>query len=186
MAKWKQLSKHEYEFISAFPRYVKTLTGLFVGLLMVAGGVAILIYGTGGQHSISAYIFGILFLLIGLPVVAVAIVLWPWKRVRWVRVYEEGLRWSAGGREHRYRWEEVRNVDRTEMDVVGPDERRTDWTRTAYLNLRFADGTGVSFDPALMDYSKLAGYVQRAVAASQLAESAVELDEAGKTFGPVH
>src|SRR5262245_30138361 len=171
MAKWKQLSKHEYEFISAFPRYVKTLTGLFVGLLMVAGGVAILIYGTGGQHSISAYIFGILFLLIGLPVVALAVVLWPWKRVRWVRVYEEGLRWSAGGREHKYRWEDVRSVGRIEMDVVGPDERRTDWTRTASLELRFSDGTAISFDPALADYDKLARLVQQSAAASQMAEA---------------
>jgi hypothetical protein len=186
MAKWKLLSKHEYEFLGAFPRYVKTLTCFFVGLLMTNGGAATLIYGTGGPNTISAWIFGILLLLIGLRLAAVAVVLWPWQRVRWVRVYEEGLRWQVGGREHKCRWDEVTRVDRTEMDVVDSDGRRTDWTRTAYLVLRLADGTSASFDPALSDYSRLANKVQQAVAACQLAEAEVELDEGGKTFGLVH
>jgi hypothetical protein len=186
MAKWKRISKHDYEFLGAFPRYVKTLLGFLAGLGMAVGGAAILLYGTGGQNSISAYIFGFLFLGFGLLLAGAMVVSWPWRRVRWVRVYEEGLKWQAGRREHKYRWDEVTNVSRTELDVVGTDGRRSPLSRTAYLVLRFADGTGVQFDPALTDYEKLARYAQQAAAASQLAESAAELDEAGKTFGPVH
>jgi hypothetical protein len=37
MAKWKLVSKHEYEFIAAFLRYAMTLGGLLAGLLMAAG-----------------------------------------------------------------------------------------------------------------------------------------------------
>jgi hypothetical protein len=157
-----------------------------LGLLLTAGGAAILVYGTGGENSISAYIFGILFSVFGLLLTGVMVLLWPWKRVRWVRVYEEGLRWKAGRREHKYRWDEVTHVDRTEMDVVGPDGHRTDWTRTAYLVLRFADGSGVSFGPALSDYSRLANYAQQAAAARQLAAAAAELEGDGKAFGFVH
>ncbi len=186
MSKWNLVSKHKYEFLSAFPRYVKTLGGLLVGLGMTAGGAALLLYGTGGRNSFSAWIFGGLFLLLGLVLAGAMVLTWPWKRVRWVHVYEEGLRWQAGRREYKYRWDEVAGVNRTEIDVIGPDGRRTPFGRTAYLVLRFADGTGVSFDPALSDYSKLAAYAQQAAAASQLAEAAVELDEVGKEFGPVH
>jgi hypothetical protein len=186
MAKWKLVSKHEYEFLSAFPRYVKTLGGLLFGLLMTAGGAAILIFGTDGQYSFSAYLFGILFVVFGLLLAGAMIISWPWRRVRWARVYEEGLRWQAGRREYKYRWDEVADVSRTEMDIVGPDGRRSGMTRTAFLNLRFADGRRANFDPALTDYGKLADYAQRAVAECQLAGAAAEVDEVGKTFGPVH
>jgi hypothetical protein len=185
MARWKLVSKHEYEFGAALPQYLKMLGCLLFGLLLAAGGAALLIYGTGGQNSFSAWIFGCLFLVFGLLLAGAMVVVWPWQRVRWVRVYEEGLRWQVRSREHKYRWEDVTNVNRTEMDIVGPDGRRTDFTRTAYVVLRFADGSAVSFDPALTDYGKLAGFVQQAVADRQLAEAAVELDETGKTFGPV-
>jgi hypothetical protein len=186
MAKWKLVSKHEYDFLSAFPGYVKKLTGLLLGLGMTAGGGALLLYGTGGKNSFTAWIFGSVFLLFGLLLAGTMVLVWPWKRVRWARAYEEGLKWKAGRREYKYRWDEVTNVSRTEMDIVGPDGRRTPLTRTAFVVLRFADGTGVSFDPALTDYGKLASYAQQAAAASQLAESGGELDEAGKEFGPVH
>jgi hypothetical protein len=186
MAKWKLVSKHPYEFLSAFPGYVKMLGGLLVGLGMTAGGAALLYYGTGGRNAFSAWVFGGLFLLFGVLLSGAMILVWPWKRVRWVRVYEEGLRWKAGRREYKYRWDEVTSVSRTEMDIVGPDGRRSDFSRTAWVALRLADGTGVTFDPALGDYTKLAKYVQQAAAARQLAEAAVELDESGKEFGPVH
>jgi hypothetical protein len=185
MAKWKLVSKHNYEFLAAVPQYLRALIGLVVGLLLTGGGAAILIYGTGGPNSLSAYIFGIVFLLVGLLTSGVIVLLWPWRRVRWVRVYEEGLRWKAGRREHEYRWDEVTNVGRTEMEVIGADGRRTPLGRTSYLDLRLADGTRVSFDPSLTKYDKLANYVQQAATASQLA-TAGELDEAGKTFGLVH
>jgi hypothetical protein len=186
MAKWKLVSKHEYSFLSAFPDYVKRLGCLAVGLVMTAGGAALLLYGTGGKNSFSAWVFGGLFLVLGLLAAGTMVLIWPWKRVRWARVYEEGLKWKVRSREHKYRWDEVASVNRTEMEFVGPDGRRSTSSRTAYVVLRFADGTGVSFDPALTDYGKLANYVQQAVAASQLAESGGELDEAGKEFGPVH
>jgi hypothetical protein len=186
MAKWKLVTKHEYEFLSAFPDYVQRLGCLAVGLAMTAGGAALLLYGTGGKNSFSAWIFGGLLLLFGLLAAGSMVLLWPWKRVRWARVYEEGLKWQAGRREYKYRWDEVTSVNRAEMEFVGPEGRRSTSSRVAYVSLRFADGTGVSFDPALTNYDKLANYVQQAVAASQLAESGGELDEAGKTFGPVH
>jgi hypothetical protein len=186
MAKWKLVSKHPYEFLSAFPLYVKMLGCLLLALLLSGAGAAILLFGTGGKNSFMAWVFGGLFLVVGLPITAMMVAVWPWKRVRWVRVYEEGLRWKVRSRVHKYRWDEVTNVRRTEMDIVGPDGRRTDFSRTAYLILRFADDTGVTFDPALKDYTKLANYAQQAVAASQLAESAVELEQGGKEFGPVH
>src|SRR5262249_2731412 len=119
MAKWKLVSKHEYEFIAAFPRYVMTLVGELVGLLMAARGAAVLIYGTDWDNItnlIPALIFGVLFLGLGLLIAVLAVVFWPWKPVRWVKVYEEGLRWKAGGREHKCRWEEVTSVNRTEMN----------------------------------------------------------------------
>src|SRR5262249_33774329 len=115
MAKWKLISKHEYEFIAAFPRYVMTLGGMLLGLLMTAGGVALLVFGTGGDNIsniIPAVIFGVLLVLFGLLIAAGSVVFWPWKLVRWVRVYEEGLRWQVGGREHKCRWEEVAKVNR--------------------------------------------------------------------------
>jgi hypothetical protein len=186
MARWKLLSRHEYEFLSAFPRYVKTLGGLLLGLLMTAGGVAILIFGTDGPNFISGYIFGFLLLGFGLLLAAAMVLTWPWKPVRSVRLYEEGLRWTAGGREHSYPWEDVTHINRTELDVVGSDGRRTDWTREAYLVLRFADGKGVTFDPALSDYSKLARIAQQAATAAQLAQGDGELDADGKQFGPIH
>src|SRR5262249_12150697 len=121
MAKWKLLSKHEYEFLSAFPDYVQRLGCLAVGLAMTAGGAALLVCGTGGRTSLSAGIFGGILLLFGLLAAGTMVLLWPWKRVRWARVYEEGLKWKAGRREHKYRWDEVSSVNRAEMDVVGPD-----------------------------------------------------------------
>src|SRR5262249_23457749 len=150
MAKWKLISKHEYEFIAAFPRYVMTLGGLLLGLLMAAGGVALLIFGTGGDNIsniIPAVIFGVLLGLFGLLIGAGSVFFWPWKPVRWVRVYEEGLRWQVGGREHKCRWEEVAKVNRTEMNTTGAGLGGSDWSRTAVLTLRLADGTRVSFDP---------------------------------------
>jgi hypothetical protein len=186
MAKWTLVSKHHYDFLGAFPRYVKTLFGLLVGVGLTAGGAALLLYGTGGKNSFSAWVFGGLFLLLGLFITWIMVLVWPWKRVRWVRVYEEGLKFQAGRREHKYRWDEVTNVNRTEMDIVGPDGRRTPMTRSAWVSLRFADGTGISFDPALSDYDKLARNVQQAAAAHQLAAAAAELGEGGKEFGPVH
>src|SRR5262249_33275712 len=152
---------------------------------MTAGGAALLLYGTGGRNSFPAWIFGSVLLVFGLLAAGIMILIWPWKRVRWARVYEEGVRWKAGRRVHKYRWDEVTDVSRAEMDIVGHDGRRTAFTRTAYVALRFTDGTGVSFTPALKDYTELANYVQRAVAASQLAESGGELEAAGKAFGPV-
>jgi hypothetical protein len=186
MSKWKLVSKHEYEFISAFPRYVKTIVGLLCGIGMTVGGAAILVYGTGGRNAVSGYIFGLLFLLFGILLTGLMILSWPWRRIRWVRVYEEGLRWEAGSREHKCRWDEVTDLNRTEMDVVGPDGRRTDWTRSASLLLRLADGSRVRFDPALVDYGKLARLVQEHVTLHQLHGATAELDETGKTFGPVH
>src|SRR5262249_31143029 len=127
-----------------------------------------------------------LLLVLGLLATWVMVLLIPWKRVRWARVYEEGLKWKAGRREYKYRWDEVSDVNRTEMEFMGHEGRRSTASRVASVSLRFADGTGVSFTPALKDYTKLATYVQQAVTASQLAESRGKLDEAGKGFGPVH
>jgi hypothetical protein len=189
MAKWKLVSKHEYEFIAAFPRYVMTLVALFVGLLMTAGGAALLIFGTDWNNVsnlIPALIFGVLLVVFGLLIACGSVFFWPWKPVRWVRVYEEGLRWQAGGREHKCRWEEVTQVNRTEMNKAGAGIGGSDWSRTAFLTLRLADGTGVSFDPTLTGYDTLARRVQEAVAVRQLAGAAAELDDAGKTFGLVH
>lgn len=186
MAKWTLVSKHEFQFIDAVPRYVKTLGGFLLGLGFLAGGVALLVYGTGGRNDISVWIFGTLAILIGLPLAVLMALSWPWRRVRWARVYEEGLRWKAGGREHKKRWGDIVNVGRRDHAVVGADGHMNDWNRTSSCTLRFADGSSVEFDPALTDYERLANYAQRAAAAAQLAEAGEELDEGGKSFGLVH
>jgi hypothetical protein len=186
MAKWKLVSKHTYEFTSAFPIYLRILGGFFVGLLMTAGGVLILVFGLAGGFHITPLIFGVLFVVFGLLLCGGMILSWPWKRVRWVRVYEEGLKWQAGRRECKYRWDEVTNVNRTEIEVVNAYGQRSDLGREAHLSLRFADGSSVTFDPALSSYYKLADFAQRAAAATQVADAAEELDETGKDFGLVH
>jgi hypothetical protein len=189
MAKWTLASKHEYEFLGAVPRYVSTGCGFFVGVGMLAGGVALLVYGTDTDNitnTISVWIFGVLLILFGVLTSGIAAILWPWQRVSWVRAYEEGLRWKAGGREHKKRWDEVKDVSRLEMQTVGPHGERSEWGRSANLTLRFLDGTSVSFDPALSDYGKLARVAQEAVAACQLADGAAEMDDEGKSFGHLH
>jgi hypothetical protein len=186
MAKWKLVSKHEYGFVAAFPIYLKILGGFFVGLLMTVGGLLILIIGNSGGLHVTPVTFGGVFVMFGVVLCGAMVVAWPWKRVRWVRVYEEGIKWAAGRREHRYGWDEVTNVIRSELQVVSPEGRRSDLSRTAYLDLSFDDGTGVRFDPALSNYCKLAEYAQKASASRQLNESTADLDETGKDFGPVH
>src|SRR5262249_42585985 len=119
-------------------------------------------------------------------IAAGSVVFWPWKLVRWVRVYEEGLRWQVGGREHKCRWEEVAKVNRTEMNTTGAGLGGSDWSRAAVLTLRLPHRTGVSFDPTLTGYDTLARRVQEAVAVRQLPGAAAELDDTGKSFGLVH
>jgi hypothetical protein len=85
MAKWKLVSKHEYEFIAAFPRYAMTLGGVLAGLLMAAGGAALLIYGTGGDNLsnlIPAVLFGVLLVVFGLLIAAGSVFYWPWNPPR--------------------------------------------------------------------------------------------------------
>jgi hypothetical protein len=189
MAKWTQVSKHEYEFLGAVPRYVSTGCGFFVGLGMLAGGVALLVYGTGGDNvsnNISAWIFVVLLVGFGLLTMGIAAALWPRQHVSWVRTYEEGLRWKAGGREHKKRWDEVKNVSRTEMQTVDQHGQGSEWGRTSNLFLHFHDGTSVEFFNALSDHGKLARVAQEKSAAAQLPAAAEELDDGGKTFGLIH
>jgi hypothetical protein len=185
MAPWKLVSKHDYEFLSALPVYARAIGFFVAGLAMTAGGVAILVFGTGGG-SIAPYLLGGGITFFGLLTLTAAAFLWPWRHVRWVRVYEEGLRWKARGRVHKKRWDEVDTVSRSESQMVNPDGSRSEWGRMADLGLRFEDGTSVRFTTSLTDYDRLARYAQVTVAARQQAAAAAELDGAGKAFGLVH
>jgi hypothetical protein len=185
MAQWKLVSKHENELISAVPIYGRAIGFFVAGLAVTAGGVALVVVGILGD-SIAPYFLGGGIFIFGLPFMAVGVVMWPWRRIRWVRAYEQGLRWAAGGRVHKKRWDEVTTVGRIEMQTVGPHGHRSDWGRTANLSLRFEDGTSIRFDPSLTDYGRLAGYAQEQVAARQHAAATAEMDDDGKTFGLVH
>src|SRR5262245_28784079 len=172
MAKWKLVSKHEHEFVSAFPRYLRALLLLGSGLALAAGGVAIVVFGGGRSHL--PYVFGGLLLLLGSTLILGGVLLWPWAGVKWVRAYEEGLKWKDRRGEHKKRWEEVVSVSRSETQYVNRDGSGTDFGRVADFGLRFDDDTSINFTTTLTDYSRLANYAQEQASARQ--QSSAEAD----------
>jgi hypothetical protein len=179
MAKWKLLSKHELDRLAFIPMFTGIGCG---GVLLVAAGGGLL--WLSGANALPAYLICVPLILLGLALLA--FVAWGLSqaRVRWVRIFDLGIRWKEGGTEHKYRWEEVKDVQRTEMDFVGADGRRSEWTRVAGLLLVFDDGRRVSFDPSLSEYSRLANAAQKAVTECQMARAAAEPPKKAREFGP--
>jgi hypothetical protein len=180
MAKWKLISKHEFDWLAIIPMY----TGFaFAGVLLVGAGGGLL--WLSGADALPAYLISVPLILLGLALLAFVVIALATTRVRWVRVFDLGIRWKEGRAEHKYRWEEVKDVQRTEMDFVGPDERRSEWTRVASLLLVFDDGRRVTFDPSLAEYSRLANAAQKAITESQLARAASAPPTKVREFGPL-
>jgi hypothetical protein len=165
MANWQLLSKHEYQFISAFPDFVRAFCTVAVGLGLVVGGVALIVYG----GHFTPYVLGTVFALLGLPTVAVGVILWPWRQASWVRVYEEGLRWKVWGRVYKKRWEEVTFINQFDINEIHIDGSRSDWGSSSTLGLRFDDGTHVIFSTALSNYGRLGRVAREQVAARKQA-----------------
>lgn len=183
MAKWKLVSRHEYEFASAFPRYVRALVFFFAGLAVTAGGVALFVFGGGRSHI--PYMIGGILVLFGLLFMFLGALLWPWAGVRWVRLYEEGLRWKDRRGEHKKRWEEVVSVSRNETQTIDIHGTGDEFGREADFGLCFDDDSSINFTTTLARYDRLARYVQEQVAARQQAGAEAEFASEGKTFGIV-
>jgi hypothetical protein len=170
MAKWKLLSKHEWEFGSALPGYGKAGCAFLAGLAVTAGGIALIVFNFGGDAGIGPVLLGVGLTLLGLLPLAAGAILWPWQWIAWVKVYEQGLRWKAGGREHERHWDEVKRASSSEIQAIDVHGHRNEWYSSASLVLHFADGTMVTFDTALSDYGKMVRTVrearQRAAAAA--------------------
>jgi hypothetical protein len=162
MARWKLLSKHEWEFGSALPGYGKAGCSFLAGLAVTAGGIAIIVFNFGGDAGIGPVLFGGGITFFGLIPLLLGLFFWPWQRIAWVKVYEQGLRWKAGGREQERTWDEVKRANSSEIQAIDVHGGRNEWHSSAFLVLFFHDGTSVTFDTALTDYGRLVRHVQEA------------------------
>ena len=184
MAKWKFVSNHDYEFNAALPRYLRALGTFGAGLAVAIGGSAVIGFGGGRSHL--PYVIGGILLLFGFVFITFGLVLWPWARVEWVKVYEEGLKWKDRRGEHKKKWEEVVSVSRNEMQYINPDGSGTDFGRIADFGLRFDDASFINFTTTLTDYNKLARYAQEQSAFRQQKGAEIDFAGDGRTFGAVH
>src|SRR5262245_41174093 len=180
MAEWKLVSKHEFglfNFVASF----RFNYGCGSFLLLGGGLFAVILLPLGAWSA--GLLLGVPAFLLGAFLLAWPIGRW-FGRVRWVRVYEEGLRWLQGGGEGRQVWEDVLSVSQFDQDIL-VNEARSDWTRMTDLTLRFADGTSVSFNHFLDGYDRLAREVQKATGERRYAQASADFDAGGAQFGPV-
>jgi hypothetical protein len=182
MAKWVQVSKHEFTFGGLIK---SSWPSLLLGFIFLPMGIGFLfIQGKEGEEWIGPVVATIT-LLGALALLAVA----PWRFIRRVasaRVYEQGISWHKGGSEEKYPWDEVREVYRTERHVLQGGEKPSDWNRTSDLRLVFSDGEEIRFNHMLSKYDRLANYVQQVTTRQLIPEALAELEEKDSvTFGPV-
>src|SRR5262249_47639159 len=104
MAKWQLVSKHDFDWLSLVPIYTPPLLG---GGALSAVGAGLLYLMSGGDNTLSGCLIGIPLLLGGLLVLAIPVLGLSGGRIRWVRVYDRGIRWCQRGKEYKYRWDEV-------------------------------------------------------------------------------
>lgn len=115
---------------------------------------------------------------------------WWWrmkKDIQRVRVVEDGLAWLQRGIEHRLKWEDIQEVYRTEMYLLGgAGEKPSDWNRTDFLRLILRDGAPVRFDWVLTRYDRLVDAIFEETTLRLLPTAREKLQqEGGVTFGPV-
>ncbi|MGL4554545.1 MAG: hypothetical protein ACRC33_25555 [Gemmataceae bacterium] len=160
MAKWKLVSKHEWEFASALPGYVKPGCSVVLGLAVAGLGVATIAFDLRGETGLGLFGGGLVFF--GLIPLALGVLLFPWQRVAWVKVYEQGLRWKAWGRVHERHWDEVKQTRSADIQAIDQTGSRNEWHSSAWLVVLFLDGSSVTFDTALSDYGRLVRSVREA------------------------
>ena len=164
MAKWKLVSKHEYDIEGALAQYGFALGSIVVGTLLTVGGVLAVIYYNGGEGS-ARFFMGLPLLLFGVIAVVLGVKIFPRHKVEWVKVYAEGIKWKVRGQEYKQRWEDSVAVDQTEVEAVNDYGQRSEMLSTSSLVLKFKSGASVSLDPAISDYFRLVRKVKEAVAA---------------------
>jgi hypothetical protein len=182
MANWNLLSEHRPTGKGLLQT---TWPHLTLGIMLLGFGVMMLFVPTKPGEETFTRIAGVIAILGSLALVGVA----PWRLVRGptvVRIYEEGLEWHQGGREHQRPWEEVREVYRKEQYILQNNARPSDWNRRSDLRLVFTDSQQTRFNHLLSDYNRLADSVEQATTARLLPEARAALAGGGATFGALH
>lgn len=164
MAKWKLVSKHEYNLEGALSQYGFALGAAGVGTLLSVLGVLAVIYYNGGEGS-ARFFMGIPLLLFGVGAVVLGVNSFPRHKVEWVKVYAEGIKWKVRGQEYKQRWEDAVEVDQFESEAVNDYGQRSEMLSVSTLHLKFKSGASVHFDPAISDYFRLVRKVKEVVAA---------------------
>lgn len=163
-AKWKLVSKHEYNLEGALAQYGFALGSIVVGSLLTVLGVLAVIFYNGGE-GVARFLMGVPLLLFGVAAVVFGVKTIPRHKVEWVKVYAEGIKWKVRGQEYKQRWEDAVAVDQFESEAVNDYGQRSEMLSVSTLDLKFKSGASVSFDPAISDYFRLVRKVKEAVAA---------------------
>ncbi len=181
MAKWKPVSRHAYNYLD-----LAMSAGFSLVLCLVLAGVGAILVVIHSRPTGTGYLYVLGTGLLLLAVLALLIPLLAWhRRLSLVRLYEEGLKWTRGGVEHKYRWDDVTEVYRTEIRRIDA-QSGAEAGRQAFIHLVFSDGSKAGFRHTEMhDYDEFASIVLPAVAARQLPAALEAMDEEGVDFGPV-
>src|SRR5262245_55174755 len=117
MAKWTKVSKHDF---SGWAFLVNQSPALAIGALLIGLGAIVLWcvpLTRDDQRTLPLLLGG------GLALLGVIALLYPvgcwFTRSRYAEVFEEGLKWSRGRHMNKTPWDEVRQVYRSEVLVVG-------------------------------------------------------------------
>ena len=99
------------------------------------------------------------------------------RRVAWVEIDRDGLRWSCRGETHRKAWGEVESLSRK--------ERLENGVAIGGVRVRFRDNTELEFNRMLSIYDAVADGIQAGAAAAVRDAKARELAAGAAAFGPV-
>jgi hypothetical protein len=151
MAKWKLVSRHEFDLASFFAAYRYSWLAF---PLLLAFAVRFLLLPARPEDQAYMWFFGGLATFGGVLAIGWPIGRWV-RRVRSAKAYDEGLRWKQGGTEFEYPWEQVVEVSRNDVDVRINNERSSAGTRITDLRVAFADRRVVHLSHVLTDYDRL-------------------------------
>jgi hypothetical protein len=179
MAKWKLVSKHEFDPASFLAAYRYNWFGFPIFL---AAGAAFFLLPARQEDRPYMWLFGALATSAGVFAVGWPVGRWV-RRVRTAKAYDQGLRWKQGRTEFEYPWEQAVEVSWNDVDVRVNNEPSSAGTRITDLRVAFADRRVVHFSHVLTDYGRLASFVQQATAERLYAKAWADLVGEGAAFG---